>query len=266
MTSLADMNNNISRKVGDKLARFCAPLVDHLGISHFYHTVLTDSGHFSAIGLNAGWHECLFSYPEWLSYLSYFYHNMDKFKGIIFTQTIQNKSLDKFVQVASKDFNINLGLQINYKTSTGMEWFGFGLKTNDPIQHMALLNELPLLDIFIREYKKEIKTEILQENFVDVASLIGPSFFEAAKTSVPNLRQMVLGKMKVKVENPFTERESEVIELLLDGNSAPQIADELFISKRTVEHHVERIKDKLDCYSKSELIQKLRQLKSYLDI
>ncbi len=264
--SVADMNKSISRKLGDKMSRFCAPLVDHLEISHFYHYIVTHSGHFAAVGLNLGWHECLFSDPELGVYpVPYFYHNREKIKGVIFTQLIANKGWEGLAKVASQDFDVNLGLQINHSTQVGLEAFGFGLKTDDPRRHMGLLNELPLLQLFIKEFKKEIGVEVLRDNYVDIASMIGPSFYEAPKQAAPNLRETILGKMKIKVENPFTERESEVIDLLLDGNSAPQIADELIISKRTVEHHIERIKDKLDCYSKSELIKKLREMKSFLD-
>jgi DNA-binding CsgD family transcriptional regulator len=266
MTPTLDMHKNISRRVENKLAKFCAPLIDHLEISHFYHYILTNEGHFAALGLNQGWHECLFADPELgVLPLPYFYHNREKLKGIIFTQTLPYNKWENLAQVASHDFGVNLGLQFTDTHSWGMEGLGFGLKTYDPLQHMALLNELPLLQLFIKEYRKEIQKNILQENLIDVASLIGPSFFEIPDKPAPNLREIVLGKMKIKFENPFTKRESEVIKLLLEGYTAPQIAEQLFRSKRTIEHHIERIKDKLDCSSKYDLIQKLReQLPSFV--
>ncbi len=264
MRATYEMNKNISKRIGDKITKFCKPLVDHLKINHFYHIVFTHSGHFAAAGLHMEWHECLFSNPEGTLCLPYIYHNREKLEGFFFSQTLQNNGWEKMSCMASQDFNVNLGLNIIQKIPGGIEGFGFGLKTNDPIQHMALLNELPLLHAFLNEYKKQIKTNILFENLVDVASLIGPSFFEVPKKPAPNLRQLILGKMKIKVENPFTRRESEVIEYLLEGYSASQTGDKLFLSKRTIEHHIERIKDKLDCTSKLELIQKLRKMKFFL--
>lgn len=54
----------------------------------------------------------------------------------------------------------------------------------------------------------------------------------------------------------FTEREIEVLTLLVKGLTARQIAAALTISKRTVEHHLENMKQKACCKTKFELIDK----------
>lgn len=55
--------------------------------------------------------------------------------------------------------------------------------------------------------------------------------------------------------NPFTSREAEILRHLACGLSAKMIADRLSISKRTVEHHVENMKAKVNCASRYELIE-----------
>lgn len=52
----------------------------------------------------------------------------------------------------------------------------------------------------------------------------------------------------------LSEREVEVIKLCAKGLTAKEIADKLFIGKRTVETHKERIFVKLDLKSTKELI------------
>lgn len=52
----------------------------------------------------------------------------------------------------------------------------------------------------------------------------------------------------------FTKREIEVIQLCVKGLSAKDIAEMLFISPRTVEHHKERIFRKSGCNSRFELM------------
>ena len=53
--------------------------------------------------------------------------------------------------------------------------------------------------------------------------------------------------------SPLSEREIEVLQLLVKGRNSKQVADALFISKNTVDTHRRRIMDKLGCESMAEL-------------
>jgi DNA-binding CsgD family transcriptional regulator len=54
----------------------------------------------------------------------------------------------------------------------------------------------------------------------------------------------------------LTKRQLECLLLLIKGKTAKQIAKQLNLSPRTVEDHCEQLKARLDCHSKSELIDK----------
>ncbi|GAB3813817.1 helix-turn-helix transcriptional regulator [Micromonospora zhanjiangensis] len=61
-------------------------------------------------------------------------------------------------------------------------------------------------------------------------------------------------------ESPLSEREREVAGLVLDGLTYRQIGDRLFISAKTVEHHVARMRSRLNCTSRPDLLARLREI------
>jgi DNA-binding CsgD family transcriptional regulator len=58
----------------------------------------------------------------------------------------------------------------------------------------------------------------------------------------------------------LSEREREVAALVVAGLTYKQVGDRLFISAKTVEHHVARMRQKLGATSRAELFDQLRQL------
>ncbi|MGJ7908904.1 LuxR C-terminal-related transcriptional regulator [Actinopolyspora sp. H202] len=58
----------------------------------------------------------------------------------------------------------------------------------------------------------------------------------------------------------LSDREREVAELVLGGMTYKQVGQRLFISAKTVEHHIGRIKQRLDCSDRQQLLEKLRSL------
>ena len=59
---------------------------------------------------------------------------------------------------------------------------------------------------------------------------------------------------KMKQDIPLSERELEVLKHMSLGKSNKQIADELFISIRTVETHKHNLMKKLNIFSTAELV------------
>ncbi|MBE1487283.1 helix-turn-helix transcriptional regulator [Plantactinospora soyae] len=70
----------------------------------------------------------------------------------------------------------------------------------------------------------------------------------------------VADAIAVPAEDRLSEREREVAELVLSGLTYKQIGDRLFISAKTVEHHVARMRQRLNCANRSELLARLRTI------
>lgn len=56
------------------------------------------------------------------------------------------------------------------------------------------------------------------------------------------------------VRSALTRREREVLALMAEGKSAKQIGNELFCSRRTVEHHIQSVYTKLGVSNKIHAI------------
>lgn len=96
--------------------------------------------------------------------------------------------------------------------------------------------------------------------------VFGLSFRLTEKSSVYNYYGLLgsigmphaVPQREVKIDNTrLSKREIECLYYLVRGMSAKQIANQLTLSYRTVEYYFERMKDKLSCDSRSELIAKI---------
>ena len=63
------------------------------------------------------------------------------------------------------------------------------------------------------------------------------------------------------VSETLTEREQEIAALIAAGASNPEIAQELFLSRKTIERHVSNVLKKVGARNRAELAAKVAELK-----
>ena len=77
----------------------------------------------------------------------------------------------------------------------------------------------------------------------------------------PNLASSILaeaqrdgGSSAANHDSLLTRREEEVLKLIADGSSTPEVAQALFISTKTVRHHLSSIYEKLDSRDRTQAV------------
>ncbi|MEO0900207.1 MAG: LuxR C-terminal-related transcriptional regulator [Bacteroidota bacterium] len=97
--------------------------------------------------------------------------------------------------------------------------------------------------------------------FLGIGIFVGYLFYRGSQqkkleqTSEPHLPDtQKLDELKI------SQRESEVLNLLVKGYSNQEIADQLFISIHTVKSHVANLYSKLDVKRRTQAIQKAKEL------
>lgn len=104
-----------------------------------------------------------------------------------------------------------------------------------------------------KSFSKLMQTGLLaNENFVTV-SQFSPSLQD-------NIPFEVIQKLSMRTQQNFSKREMECLFYLMQGKSARETGRLLQISQRTVETHLEWLKEKLHCRKKSEIIETIARI------
>ena len=92
----------------------------------------------------------------------------------------------------------------------------------------------------------ELASQIVREFQPLVGASLGPSWRTVGDTRSPDSRATNV--------SPLTPREEEILQLIADGRSTPEVARELFISAKTVKNHLASIYAKLDARDRTQAV------------
>ncbi len=231
----------------------------------------------------------LSTHPEWTKYYytSELYNPVDEGTDI---ELLKKRELDagfrRFFRfefddcpagrVCRDDYGLTTSLTLVMLSDSYYDCYFFGAGAGENVEYlMSLHTQYP--EIFSRfvfyfhEQCKDIIDDLVKERNrilipdkkVKLESLVnaGVSQFEIDKKDIDELINLISpSKFRMVIHDHevfLTLREAQCTSLWLRGNAVKKIAAELGLSARTVETHLEKVKQKLNCNSKSEVVNML---------
>jgi DNA-binding CsgD family transcriptional regulator len=171
------------------------------------------------------------------------------------------------ILTAARSFDIDHGMTLIKKTDDGCEFYFIGTTHNRPYTTNLLLNHQDFLQRFTLYFKEQavslLKTAYMQRLTIanKYEHVISDEQGIPFKTTSANFAQaLTLKKIHLANNTVLSGREMSCAKLLLQGMTARGIAERLFISPRTVETHLQHLKQKLNCRTKAELVNQLLRL------
>ncbi|HWM03868.1 MAG TPA: LuxR C-terminal-related transcriptional regulator [Actinophytocola sp.] len=95
---------------------------------------------------------------------------------------------------------------------------------------------------------------------LDCARMVQGKPITTRRVSTSDIPVAEAAAVEMPAEVSLSERELQVAELVVSGLTYRDVGDRLFISAKTVEHHVARMRQRLGSSSRSELLSQLRTL------
>lgn len=165
----------------------------------------------------------------------------------------------KIMNEAETYFHIYHPIDIFLNSSTTLELFSFAWTDNDNVRSMNwYLNNLKLLNQFVFHLKNKLNCLIEDQIEAFKIQQSYQSIYHEPQSHTPLSSPIIPVNIVLnKKEITLTSREISIINYFLKGYSSKRIAQSVFLSHRTVEWYLERIRQKLECPTKNSLIDLL---------
>lgn len=256
---MISLKNHISINLTPEVIELCRPL-KKLNIDFFcFHRVFSD-GSEVMLSSSGVWAEH-FHRAGYSTYSSLQYILRNGFEYYVWPNTHLKSSALGLL----RDFeNVHHGMTIitKYNENAGyIDAFGFALSKNLEID--VVMNSIDLLkhfSVYFAHQATSIINRCKNHKIIPQSSdIIFLANNNNANTIIPIDRRGFLSQTcgNISFSQKFTKKELRCIDHLLLGKTANEIARILNLSPRTVEGHLNNLKNKLGCYKKSELIATL---------
>ncbi len=244
----------------NEIREICMPFLDSFGLSYFTFDRTYEDGSHLRLTTAGEWIEHY--YRQKLYRIAIFEKDPKYFStGFLFWSWLNREP----VYSEASYFNIDHGITIIKSEKNFSDFFHFGTFSKNLISEQFYIQNMNQFNRFINIFKYQAKNLIQS---AENERFILPGIQKNYSTSISNLslpkNNLIISRFGYQrnfgyyLGNQFnhqylTKREVDILILLKSGIKICDISKVLYISKRTIETYLERIKAKLNCKTLFEL-------------
>lgn len=272
MTTFQNMAECYSGRYRYKLKKISETLFQAFDFSYFFYISISPERHCTFIGTNP---DLIQHYwDEKMHYCNPFFVNTQDVKsGLYLYDSVQNSDFQTSMQRMEIKYKAKHCALLTRNDHRGCVLYGFATKPQISRHETFIFNQVSLLQNFTHYFENDMKSVLqnMAEQPVDLRSQLDV-FAKSKELILPKISldkdkaEAFLKEYSDKSMPHFTAREKDVIKVFLKGKTAREIADDLSLSLRTVQHYIENIKNKLHCTTKSELFASLQNFSAKADV
>lgn len=239
----------------------CKPL-QQLNISYFAHVNIDNDNHFSALGNNPGFIETYFRNK-------YYNNDVHMAKPGLFDLFVLWDAVDltgrtHTMHSVASSFGVKHTFTIIEKTPSGKNYYHFANASNSNGINQVYLTNFDLLKKFIMYFNESIHQSKQLSSAYDLKFKIDHDATGYLLNSEDQMhcpdRDLFLKSISnesypfVEINKVLAPQQTKCFQLLVQGYTSKEIAIQLGLSFRTVDHYIARVRKILNCRSSKELI------------
>lgn len=267
MSEIQEMLKVYKTSLSNKMNLLTAPLKTFLGIDECIYTNISNKGYFFAISNQPEASEYYFSQHFYKSTLL-IRHPENYSNGAILPMAIHNEAREPSM-VDRFGFSSDSLLAFFIKDQKGAHKFLFNRKNEGTSIINFYIQNLLIFEEFCNYYIEELNLyqTTVDAHTIDISQLIGTDFFKinfpqnlglfAQKDNkIDFLKEIGSISKDYTPSAPLSPQEAICLKSISSGRTLRETAVLMQLSKRTVESYFESIKNKMACWTKSEVLQK----------
>lgn len=251
MQNFNDLVKRYTIKNDYVIKKICAPLKDCLGVTTFTYVFITNDGGFGMISNNVGGLDFFINGKYYIQH-PLMIHPLLLRSGCALLPSHPDPSIQ---DVTFKKYQIGSLFYILQTNGEVLEGGAFNVSRLSKDCAIFYLENLDLLTKFFAFFKREANRLLvdMKDDGFNIKKAKGELFLES-NPSIPLSSKDPKASQFLKALSPLSWREYQCLEMYKKGHSAQSTAALLGLSKRTVEHYFENMKNKLNCNSKRDLL------------